>query len=88
MLNHFGLDMQYIVDETPCKQGKYSPGRNIKVVPPMDMAEDLRPLAIVVMSWNCMAESLAKIKELRRGCFNDIVVTYLPEVRATRLTDL
>lgn len=52
----FGLDadtIEYIVDDAPLKQGMYSPGLHIPVVPSSWLyAPDTKPDVVVVLAWN------------------------------------
>lgn len=56
LMYRFGLDarlIEYIVDDAPLKQGTYSPGLHVPVVPSMWMyAAPTRPDVVVVLAWN------------------------------------
>lgn len=56
LMYHFGLGpetLEYIVDDSPLKQGLYTPGRHIPVVPSSFLYDDrTRPDAVVVLAWN------------------------------------
>lgn len=79
LLNYCDINLDYIVDETPVKIGKYSPGKKIPIVPLSRLQEDLRPLAHLVLSWNCMRESLDKIWNARKNPA-DTYIQYVPNV--------
>ena len=54
LLYHFGIgpeDLDFIVDDSPIKQGLYSPGMHIPVVPSSALY-DRKPDACVVLAWN------------------------------------
>lgn len=70
--------VEYIVDKSPLKQGKYSPGAHIPVVPPERLLED-QPDYVVLLAWNFRAEIFEQQAEYRRrgGKF----IAPLPEVR-------
>lgn len=51
--------IQYIVDETPEKIGKYSPGTGIPIVS-MDMLKNEPPDYLVILSWNFKHEIVRK----------------------------
>jgi SAM-dependent methyltransferase len=70
--------VEYIVDKSPLKQGKYSPGAHIPVVSPERLLRD-QPDYVVLLAWNFRDEILAQQAEYRRrgGKF----ISPLPEVR-------
>lgn len=51
--------MDYIIDETPEKIGKYSPGTHIPIVSILDMG---KPDYIVILSWNFADEIMKKLR--------------------------
>lgn len=62
LLNYckIGADiLDYIVDSTPFKQGLYTPGMKIPVVPPNRMTED-KPDYVLLLAWNYLDEILKK----------------------------
>lgn len=66
LLNYCGIGpetIDYIVDSTPEKIGKYTPGTHIPVVSPIDYQDDLSTNVdiVVILSPNWSAEILAKI---------------------------
>ncbi len=70
--------IDYIVDKSPLKQGRYTPGTHIPVVPPERLLED-QPDYVVVFAWNFIDEIIAQQAEyLRRG---GTFVLPVPEVR-------
>jgi hypothetical protein len=58
LLNYFEINPYYIVDTTPGKQGLYTPGRHIPVLPPETLLDD-PPNAILILAWN-YAESIIR----------------------------
>lgn len=65
LLNCAGLtcgSISYIVDETPEKIGKYSPGTFIPVVSMLDMKKN-PPDYLVILSWNFKEEIMRKCKD-------------------------
>ena len=51
---HFGIgsdEMDFIVDDSPLKQGLYTPGAHIPVLPP-DALYELRPDTVIILAWN------------------------------------
>jgi hypothetical protein len=64
LLNFGGIDLDYIVDDNPLKQGLYTPGRKIKIV---SLGELLviagsKPIVWVPLSWNFFNEIRSRIK--------------------------
>ncbi len=70
--------LDYISDTTPGKQGKYSPGVHIPVVP-YERFKETYPDYALLFAWNHAAEIREKEREFERmgGRF----ITYVPEVR-------
>ncbi len=56
--------IQYVVDDSPLKQGRYSPGMHIPVVPPSMLTE--RPCdVLVVFAWNYLDDIKRKLTWLQ-----------------------
>jgi len=54
LLNYCGLDssvISFIVDTTPFKQGKYTPGAHIPIYPPAKLKE-VKPDYLLLLAWN------------------------------------
>ena len=76
---NLGTDkLDYIVDKSPFKQGRYTPGMHIPVVPPSRLASD-RPDYVLLLAWNFQDEVLQQQTAYRElgGKF----ITPVPEVR-------
>ena len=60
LLHHFDLGdkLDFIVDDNPVKQGTYSPGHHIPVLPPRALAER-KPDYVVILAWT-YAEPIIK----------------------------
>lgn len=81
LLNYYDIDLDYIIDTTPGKQGLYTPGKNIPVCPPEKIGEDV-PDAVVVLAWNYADTIMEKEKRLL-----DMGVAFIipvPEVKVIR----
>lgn len=81
ILNYCGIGpdlIQYICDTTPIKQGKFTPGMHIPVVPYADFKNNPPDFA-VLFAWNHADEIMAKEKEFmaRGGKW----IVHVPEVR-------
>jgi len=61
LMHHFGIGpetVEYIVDDSPWKQGLYTPGTHIPIVPSSHLYDAAhRPDAVVILAWN-FAESI------------------------------
>lgn len=70
--------IEFITDTTPGKQGTFSPGMHIPVVPPERFAEPY-PDCAVLFAWNHRDEILAKEEPFRRA--GGRFIEYVPHVR-------
>lgn len=81
VFNYCGIDknlIEYIVDTTPSKQGKLSPGVNIPVLSPEQGFDDTVDVAFLG-AWNFEKEILKKEENfLSRG---GVFISHVPEVR-------
>jgi len=79
--HHFGLGadmLEYVVDDSPLKQGLLTPGIHIPVVP-ASVLENERPDYLVILAWN-FAETIIEKLEAFRAAGGKIVVP-LPELK-------
>lgn len=63
LLNYCGLDnkiIDYIADGTPYKQGKFTPGTNIPIMPEEYLLKD-KPDIILILAWNFKDEIMTKL---------------------------
>jgi len=70
--------VEYIVDRSPLKQGRYAPGVHIPVVSPERLLTD-KPDYVVLLAWNFVDEILEQQAEYRRRGGKFIVP--VPEVK-------
>ena len=77
MLNYFGIDLDYIVDDNPMKWGYMTPGRNIVIKSPEVLADE-GELYIVILAWNFFDEIIKKIERITNK--KDHYICYVPEV--------
>jgi len=70
LMHHFGLGsdlIEYIVEDNPLKQGLYTPGLHVPVLP-TDVLYEQRPDYVVILAWNFAEPIIEKHKEFtRRG---------------------
>ena len=70
--------LEYIVDRSPLKQGRYTPGTHIPVVPTERLLED-QPDYVLLLAWNFVDEVLHQQQEYRRS--GGKFITPVPSVR-------
>ena len=67
LLNHCGVDralVDYVVDASPHKQGRYLPGSRLPIHAPGRLAET-RPDYVLILPWNLRDEITAKMAVVR-----------------------
>ena len=67
LLGYLGLgpsDLEYIVDRSPLKQGLFTPGIHIPVVPTERLLED-QPEYVLLLVWNFAEEVMGQQSEYR-----------------------
>jgi len=83
LMFHFGLGpetLEYIVDDSPLKQGRFSPGHHIPVVASSRLYEPAtRPDDVLILAWN-FAESIMRNHQAFRQAGGRFIVP-LPQVR-------
>lgn len=83
LLYHFGLEdlIEFMIDDNPAKQGTFSPGCHIPVLPSSSLYER-KPDIVVMMAWRYVEPILKNHKRyLEQG---GTVLVPLPEYRAIR----
>ena len=81
LLNYATVNLDFIIDDNPMKQGKYSPGRDIPVVG-IDVLQTYKnddKILFVPLAWNFFSEIKSKILTARKNS-NDRFLKYFPEV--------
>jgi len=80
---HFALGpdtLDYIIDDSPLKQGRYSPGHHIPVVPSSHLYDPAhRPDDVLILAWN-FAEPIMKKHQAFRDAGGHFIVP-LPEIK-------
>jgi SAM-dependent methyltransferase len=81
LLNFGNITLDFIIDDNPLKQGRFSPGMHIPVVA-IDMLDECSDLnvAFVPLAWNFFDEIKRKIKT-KRDNPEDVFVRYFPTIK-------
>lgn len=81
LLNFGNITLDFIIDDNPLKQGLFSPGMHIPVVP-IDMLDECNDLnvAFVPLAWNFFDEIKTRIKA-KRNNKEDVFVRYFPNIK-------
>ena len=85
LLNFAEADMDFIIDDNPLKQGRFSPGRRIPVVgiDHLDRYNEQHKILFIPLAWNFFTEIRNKITE-RRSNPDDRFMRYFPDIEVTR----
>jgi hypothetical protein len=80
LLHHFdlGARLAFLVDDNAVKQGTFSPGHHLPVLPPSALLERA-PAAVVVLAWN-YADPILKKNQAYRDAGGRFIVP-LPSLR-------
>jgi len=80
VLNYSQAQLDFIVDDNPLKQGKYTPGSSILIVPIDHLDTIGGPTLFVSLAWNFFKEIKAKIVNNHKNQ-EDRFLTYFPVVK-------
>lgn len=81
LLNYFGIDrstIDYVVDRSTVKQGRYTPGTHLKIYDPAKLMSD-QPDYCLLLTWNFADEIMEQQREYRLAGGKFIIP--VPEVR-------
>ena len=81
-MNYCGLDsdfLKYVIDDAPAKQGAYTPGTHLKIVPNTVLQSANRPDYVVLFAWPFIEEVKKRNNEYLKNGGKFIVP--LPKVR-------
>jgi SAM-dependent methyltransferase len=79
LLNYSGLKLDFIIDDNPLKQGRFTPGSSIPIYAADKLDEHKDAICFVPLAWNFFDEIVGKIKARRNNEY-DKFVTYFPTV--------
>jgi len=81
LLNYFGIDrtvIDYVVDRSTVKQGRYTPGTHLKIYDPQQLTDD-QPDYCLLLTWNFADEILKQQQQYRDNGGKFIIP--VPDVR-------
>jgi SAM-dependent methyltransferase len=82
LLNFSGIKLDFIIDDSPLKQGKFTPGIGCPIVSirELDKYSNQDQLVFVPLAWNFFAEIKNRI-QATRSVDTDVFVQYFPTVK-------
>lgn len=81
LLNFGNISLDFIIDDNPLKQGRFSPGMHVPVES-IDILEECKDLnvAFVPLAWNFFDEIKTRIKT-KRDNPEDVFIRYFPSIK-------
>ena len=81
LLNYGNLSLDFIIDDNPLKQGKFTPGMRIPIesIEILDECQDLN-VAFVPLAWNFFDEISTRIRA-KRNKNGDAFIRYFPTIK-------
>jgi hypothetical protein len=85
LLNFGDIRLDFIIDDNPLKQGKFTPGTGCAIVgvDRLGKLDANRRILFVPLAWNFFKEIKSKIQAARNND-NDRFLRYFPEVEVTQ----
>ena len=83
LLNYFGINtklVDYIVDDSPLKQGLYTPGTHIPVVGREKLFASPRPDYVLLLAWNFADSIIEKLSSFSEGGGRFVVPVPTPAI--------
>jgi len=83
LLNYFGIDskiLDYIVDDSPLKQGLYTPGTHIPVVSSEKLSKEPKPDYIFILAWNFTQPIMNKLSAFSEQGGKFIIPIPIPSI--------
>lgn len=83
LLNYSGLKLDFIIDDNPLKQSRYTPGSSILIHSSEKLNQIHDKVVFIPLAWNFYNEIVSKIKKIRENNFYgkyDKFITYFPKV--------
>ena len=81
LINFSGLDLDFIIDDNPLKQGKFAPGTAIPIVSISELSKipDYEHVLFIPLAWNFFSEIKQRIESCRQ-VNGDKFLSYFPKV--------
>lgn len=81
LINFSGLDLDFIIDDNPLKQGKFAPGTAIPIVSGSELSKipDYEHVLFIPLAWNFFSEIKQRIESCRQ-VNGDKFLSYFPKV--------
>ena len=81
-MNFAQVDLDFIIDDNPLKQGLLTPGRNTKIcsIDALKQYTDFDKILFVPLAWKFYEEIRERIKKVRNNK-NDMFLKYFPTVK-------
>jgi len=80
LLNYSGLKLDFIIDDNPLKQGRFTPGSSIPIYPASKLDDHKDAIIFVPLAWNFYSEIKNKIISKRHNQYDKFCL-YFPTVR-------
>ena len=82
LLNFGNIALDFIIDDNPLKQGKYTPGMHIPVksIDVLKEFDEHQQIAFIPLAWNFFDEIQSRILSVRAN-ERDMFIRYFPEVK-------
>jgi len=81
LINYGRIDMDFIIDDAPLKQNKFTPGMDIPVVSIDELSKHKhREICFVPLAWNFFNEIVSRIKRVR-DYPGDNYIRYFPNIQ-------
>jgi SAM-dependent methyltransferase len=79
LLNAVGVPLDFIVDDSPYKQGLYTPGLNIPIVSATSLTNLGTEIYLIPLAWNFADEILKRVNSSFSGLVH--LIKYFPDVK-------
>lgn len=80
LLNYSGLKLDFIIDDNPLKQNRFTPGSSIPIYSSSELDKHHDAIIFVPLAWNFYAEIKKKIVNQRNNQYDKFCL-YFPKVR-------
>lgn len=81
VLNSAGIELNFLIDDSPFKQGMYTPGSGIPIKPIESLLEMPETICLLPLAWNFAEEILLRVQNVYDGRI--LLLKYFPKVELT-----